>query len=281
MFNITILNSSISAMTPILLASLGGLFTLLVGRLNIALEGLILISAFTASSVYFVTGNIFLSILIAILVTILIAMLESLLNIYFKANIFIVGLGVNIFAIAITNLLSLKLFGHQGTIFGNQSVSNANDIFLFGDITITYITFFLCLLSFVLIYKTSFGLRLRAIGIDEEASIASKLHIKKYNIIAFMLSGFFSSLAGIYLFMSIKSYTPNMSSGKGWIALVIIYLGYKKPIGILIASFLFGISEIASNYMQGFLNIPSEIILATPFIISLILLIIYSVIHKK
>ena len=268
-------------MTPILLASLGGLFTLLVGRLNIALEGLILISAFTASSVYFVTGNIFLSILIAILVTILIAMLESLLNIYFKANIFIVGLGVNIFAIAITNLLSLKLFGHQGTIFGNQSVSNANDIFLFGDITITYITFFLCLLSFVLIYKTSFGLRLRAIGIDEEASIASKLHIKKYNIIAFMLSGFFSSLAGIYLFMSIKSYTPIMSSGKGWIALVIIYLGYKKPIGILIASFLFGISEIASNYMQGFLNIPSEIILATPFIISLILLIIYSVIHKK
>ena len=281
MFNITILNSSISAMTPILLASLGGLFTVLACRLNIALEGLILISAFTASSVYFVTGNIFLSIFIAIFVTILIAMLESLLNIYFKANIFIVGLGVNIFSIAITNLLSLKLFGHQGTIFGNQSISNANNIFSFGDITITYIAFFLCLLSFVLIYKTSFGLRLRAIGLDEESAIASKLHIKKYNIIAFMLSGFFSSLAGIYLFMSIKSYTPNMSSGKGWIALVIIYLGYKKPIGILIASFLFGISEIASSYMQGFLNIPSEIILATPFIISLILLIIYSVIQKK
>ncbi len=281
MFNITILNSSISAMTPILLASLGGLFTVLACSLNIALEGLILISAFTASSVYFVTGNIFLSIFIAIFVTILIAMLESLLNIYFKANIFIVGLGVNIFSIAITNLLSLKLFGHQGTIFGNQSISNANNIFSFGDITITYIAFFLCLLSFVLIYKTSFGLRLRAIGLDEESAIASKLHIKKYNIIAFMLSGFFSSLAGIYLFMSIKSYTPNMSSGKGWIALVIIYLGYKKPIGILIASFLFGISEIASSYMQGFLNIPSEIILATPFIISLILLIIYSVIQKK
>jgi len=279
--NITILGSSISAMTPILLASLGGLFTLLVGNLNIALEGLILISAFTASAVYFVTGNIFLSVLIAILVTMAIASLESLLNIYFKANIFIVGLGVNIFAIAITNLLSLKLFGHKGTIFTEQNSSSGAGIFLLGDTIITYGAFLLCLLSFILIYKTSFGLRLRAIGLDEEASLASKLHVKKYNIIAFMLSGFFSSLAGIYLFMSIKSYTPNMSSGKGWIALVIIYLGHKKPIGIIIASFLFGISEIASNYMQGFLNIPSEIILSLPFIISLVALIIYSVINKK
>lgn len=279
--NITILGSSISAMTPILLASLGGLFTLLVGNLNVALEGLILIAAFSASSVYFVTGNIFLSILIAILVTILVASLESLLNIYFKANIFIVALGVNIFAIAITNLLSLKLFGHQGTIFTEQNNTSGGDVFLLGDTIITYVAFILCLLSFILIYKTSFGLRLRAIGLDEEAAVASKLHIKKYNIIAFMLSGFFSSLAGIYLFMSVKSYTPNMSSSKGWIALVIIYLGYKKPIGILIASLLFGLSEIASNYMQGFLNIPSEIILATPFIISLVALIIYSVINKK
>lgn len=281
MSNISILNSSISAMTPVLLASLGGLFTLLVGNLNIALEGLILISAFTVSSVYFITGNILLSIIIAILVTVVISMLESLLNIYFKANIFIVALGINMFALAATSIISLKLFGHKGTIFIELNRDNVKNVFMFGDNIITYISWFLCIVSFILIYKTPFGLRLRAIGIDKEAAIASKLHIKKYNIIAFMLSGFFASLTGIYLFMSVSSYTPNISSGKGWIALVIIFLGYKKVLGVLIASFLFGISEIASNYMQGFLKIPSDIILAFPFVISLIALVIYSIINKS
>ncbi len=277
-----ILSTSIGLMTPILLSSLGGLFTVLVGSLNISLEGLILISAFITASTYVITGNIFLSIFIAMVITVLIAIIEILINLYFKANIFIIGLGVNMFAVAITSILSMKMFGHKSGIFvDNLNISEYgfNGEFMFN--IIVYLSIALCIVSYILIYKTPFGLRLRAIGIDKSSALASNLNIKKYKIIAFALSGAFASLAGSYLFMTVSSYTPNMSAGKGWIALVLIYLGYKKPFGILLASFIFALSEALSIYMQGAFDIPLDIILAIPFIISLLSITIYSRFRKE
>ena len=277
-----ILSTSIGLMTPILLSSLGGLFTVLVGSLNISLEGLILISAFITASTYVITGNIFLSIFIAMVITVLIAIIEILINLYFKANIFIIGLGVNMFAVAITSILSMKMFGHKSGIFVDNLNINEygfNGEFMFN--IIVYLSIALCIVSYILIYQTPFGLRLRAIGIDKSSALASNLNIKKYKIIAFALSGAFASLAGSYLFMTVSSYTPNMSAGKGWIALVLIYLGYKKPFGILLASFIFALSEALSIYMQGAFDIPLDIILAIPFIISLLSITIYSRFRKE
>ena len=292
MNKLSIINTAMHIMCPLLFASLGGLYTLLVGSLNIALEAYILISAFTVASMYFITGNILLSIIIAIIVTMIFAIIQSLINIKLKSNIFIVGVGLNIFALAITNIVSIKLFNHKGVIFtpelnmesllknSESGVPIIGDIF-FGYNIFVYLSWALCILSYILLYKTPFGLRLRSIGIDIDSALSSNINIVKYKIIAYCISAIFCSLAGIYLFISISSYTPSMSAGKGWIALVIIFLAHKKIPAIFIVSFLFAISDAFSNYAQAIFNIPSEFILAIPFIISFALLVIYAMIKKK
>lgn len=285
---LTIINNALNIMPPILLASLGGLFTSIAGTLNIALEGYILISAFTVALVYTITGNLFLSIITSVFVTILISFLQSVVNIKLKTNPFISALGVNMFCSGMAAVVSQKLFNHKGVIYLNitplkiiglsfkEKIPVLGEL-LFGYNIFVYMSFILCFLCFLIIYHTSFGLRLRSVGFDEEASLASSININKYKIISFMISGFFSSLAGIYLFLTVGSYVPNISAGYGWIALVLIYIGLKKPSIILMSSFIFSLSEVISNYAQGAFNVASDFILAIPFAVSLIFMILYSV----
>lgn len=276
--------------TPILLAALGGLFTYLAGNLNIALEGLILISAFSAAASYIITGNLIISIITAIFITIAISAMQSFISVKMKANNFIVGLSINMLAVGITGVISMRLFNHKGVIFieglalKNYLVFLENKLpfignILFGHTLPTYASWVLYVICYIIIYKTPFGLRLRSIGFDSNSAIS--INIDKYKIMSFLISGFFSSLVGIYLVLSIGSYIPNMSAGKGWIALVIIYLGQNKPAGIFLAALLFSVSDNVSNYAQGSLNAPVDFILAIPFIICFISLVLYSVIKYR
>lgn len=284
------LHNVIAGATPLLLASLGGLFTSLSGNLNIALEGLILTSAFSAGLSYIITGNLFFSIVIAIIATIALSALQSLITVKMKANNFIVGLSINMLSLGATSVVSLRLLNHKGVIFLEglkvkyyftqlqENIPFLGNI-LFGYSLLTYISIVLCIVSYIVIYKTPFGLRLRSVGFDSESLVS--INVDKYKIISFLISGFFSSLAGIYLVLSIGSYIPNMSAGKGWIALVVIYLGRQKLIGIFLASLLFSVSDLLSNYAQGIMNVPADFILAIPFIVCFIFLVIYSIISNK
>ena len=271
--------SSIMVMsTPILLAALGGLLTELAGVLNIALEGLMLIGAFSAILITEITGSTLLGSIGAALSGAGLAFIFGFITLRFKANIFITGLATNLFAIGITNYLSSLIFGTKGVIrftnFPKLSTIAGNNIF-------DYLGILLTGLLVGILYKTVFGLRLRATGLSSIVVKIKGIDSYKIQMKSILISGALSGLGGAALALNLGAYVPNMIAGRGWIALVAIYLGRKHPIGIFIASVFFAGTVYFSNAAQGIFLIPSDLILGFPYLITFIGMIIFSILRSR
>ena len=148
---------------------------------------------------------------------------------------------------------------------------------LSGHTFVVYAGWLLLVLAWLVIYKTPFGLRLRGAGLSGDTVRSLGLRPRRYRLAGVLISGFTCGLAGAGLALSLAAYVPNLTAGRGWIALVAIYLGGRKPWGILAACLLFGCAESLSNYAQGAINIPADFILAFPYLITLAALIVYSI----
>ena len=286
---ITILRSSLAIMTPLLLAATGGLFTELSGMLNIALEGLMLIGAFASIVGTALTGNPLFGILIGIAGTVAVAALLGFVTLYLKSNVFITGLATNLFASGITVVLAFHLFGNKGVVVFEtvQSLPRwdlplLRDIPIISDLfnhhhVLVYLSWILLILASWVLYRTPFGMRLRAAGLHEKTLISLGLQPKRYRFIAFLISGLSCALAGAILSLNLGAFVPNITSGKGWIALVVIFLGHRRPLGLFFAALLFGFADAFSNYAQGLWNIPADFILAIPYLFTLLVMILLSV----
>jgi simple sugar transport system permease protein len=289
-YSVPLVFNAVEIMTPFLLAGIGGLFTELAGMLNIALEGLMLAGAFFSIVFAAATGNLFLGIAMGVLSSMLLALLFGTITLKLRANVFITGLATNLFASGFTVVLAYQLFHTKGVIqFQNipklpvlvvpdflQRIPILGDI-LFGHNIIVYLTWALVLLSAIVIYRTPFGLRLRGTGINADTIVSLGLSPQKYQLAGILISGFTCGLAGAMLTIRIAAFVPEITSGRGWIALVAIYLGNKTPFGIAVASFVFGLTESFSNYAQGAIKIPSDFILALPYVITVAAMILYAV----
>ncbi|MBG0767187.1 ABC transporter permease [Sphaerochaeta sp.] len=285
---IPVLHSAVAIMTPLLLAAMGGLFTELSGMLNIALEGLMLTGAFTSIIFTFYTGNMVVGILIGILCTMALAALLGSITLHLKSNVFITGLATNLFASGLTVVLSFRLFGNKGVVvfeeIGDlprlsipflQRIPVIGDLFI-GHHILVYISWILLLITSLVLYKTPFGFRLRAAGLHETTLVSLGMRPQRYRFIAFLISGFTCALAGAVLTLNLGAFVPNITSGKGWIALVVIFLGQKKPLGLLLAALVFGFADAFSNYAQGAWNIPADFILAIPYLFTLLAMVGFS-----
>ncbi len=292
-FSIPLLHNSISIMTPFLLAGIGGLMTELAGMLNIALEGLILIGAFFSVVFAASTGSLFLGVFFGIMMTILVSFIFGAITLYLKANVFITGLATNLLAGGLTTVLSFYLFGTKGILIFRElpslpifnvpilhGIPVIGDI-LFGHNILVYLGWLIVVVAWIVIYKTPFGYRLRGTGSNPEAMIAIGLKPQNYQMAGILISGFTCGLAGAVLTLNLGLYVPYISSGRGWIALVIIILGGRTPFGILGAAFLFGLAESLSNYAQGFMDIPADFILAFPYMITVAVIVILSMIQQR
>ncbi len=288
-FPVPLLHNTIGIMTPFLLAAIGGLFTELAGMLNIALEGLMLIGAFFSVVFVAATGNLFLGILLGIGMSIFMAYIFGLISLRLRANVFISGLATNLFASGITVVLAFQIFGNKGVIrFENlptlptlsipaiQKIPVIGDIFI-GHNIFVYLSWIAVVVAAIVIYKTPFGLRIRGTGLNPSTIESLGLKPKRYQMYGILISGFTCGLAGAMLTLNMGAFVPEITSGRGWIALVAIYLGNKTPVGILLASLVFGFAESLSNFAQGAINIPADFILAFPYIITVVAMIAYSV----
>jgi len=277
---IAVLKSALTILIPILFAATGGLFPALAGMLNISLEGLLLMGAFSSLAVFFHTGNIFLSAAAAVCAAMLLSVLHAFTVFKLRANVFITGLAVNLLSSGLCIVLSDKFFNTRGVItaqFTGNSVLNS------GDLTSWYLVIGLVFLVIVhiSIYRTPFGYRLRACDKNHEALSSLGLSPKTYRIAALLISGFFCGIGGSFLSLNLGVFVPGMAAGRGWIALVVIFLGGRKPFGLLAAVFIFAVAESLSNNAQGFLKIPADFILVFPYILTLIAMIAVSVFPKK
>ncbi|MCL1931682.1 MAG: ABC transporter permease [Treponema sp.] len=268
------LHSAVIIMTPLLFAATGGLFPALAGMLNIALEGLLLIGAFAAVAAVYYTGSFAAGIIAAMCISVLLSALLAFTTMNLRSNVFITGLAVNLLAAGLTVVLSYYLFNTRG-VFVLHDIKNLNqNVYI-------YASWLLLLVSWVIIYHTPFGYRLRACDKHPDALVSLGIYPDIYRWAAFLVSGFFCGIGGSFLSLNLGAFVPNMTAGKGWIALVVIFLGGRRPLGLIAAAFVFGLAESFSNYAQGLFNIPADFILSMPYLLTLLAMVLVSVWVKR
>lgn len=257
----------------LLIVALGGLVAERSGVLNIGLEGMITIGAFVGVAARVQGASPALAIALAGLCGVVPALLFGQFSLRWEANPFIVGLAINLLAAGAVPLMSEALFSTRGSI---RVSGRGVPIW-----SVTIVAVVGLVLTWVGLYRTVPGLRLRVAGEQPDWLRANGVGVKRYRLMGLVLSGVFSSVAGALLALRIGAYLPSISSGRGWIALVIIYLGYRTPLGLAAAALFFGLMDAAAVRAQAMVAIPPTILLALPYAVTVIAFVSYSAIFRR
>jgi ABC-type uncharacterized transport system permease subunit len=285
---IGLINGTISGATPILLAALGGTYTYYAGVFNIAMEGMMLTGAFGA-----VLGSYFfhswpMGILFAILFSLVMAIIFILFAVVLHADEFVTGIALNLFAVGATTYLLRQTFKVKG-VFSNPGIIPIPQVdiplldripvagqILSGQNLVVYLTVLAIILTAYLVFRTRFGLRLRAAGFNSaclDSSGVSTARVRVYSLIA---CGVLCGLAGAFLSLGyVRLFAENMSAGRGWISLAAIILVSGNPWGIALISVVFGFFDGMGLLMQGY-SVPSQFTSMVPYMATLAALYVYS-----
>ncbi len=288
-----LINGMISGATPILLAALGGSFTFYAGVFNIAMEGMMLTGAFFAvlGSYYFQSWLV--GILLAVLGSLLLAVIFVVFAVGLHTDEFITGIALNLFAVGTTTYLLRQIFKVKGVFSapGILAIPNVNIPFveqipflgqiLSGQNLMVYVTVLSTLVSAYLVFKTRFGLRLRAAGYNAPSLDSSGVSSARMRVWSLLVCGVLCGLAGAFLSLGyVRLFAENMSAGRGWISLAAIILVNGNPWGIAVISLVFGFSDGLGLLLQGY-AIPAQFTAMVPYIATLIALYFYSVRGRK
>ena len=271
-FTVALIWSTIRLSTPLILAALGGLFSERSGVINIALEGMMLAGAFTAAAVTYAVGNPFVGLVAGMMAGMLIAAIHAVACIRYKADQVVTGTAINILMIGMPAFLSGAFFLSSGS---TPQIPKEHLI----PWTPIVMALVLVPLSWYVLYKTPFGLRLRSVGENPEAADAAGVPVARMRYAGVLLSGVLAGLGGAYLSIGQSSlFTRNMTSGRGFIALAALIFGKWRPFQTLLACLLFGFTEAISIQMQGVVKLPSgddipvQFIQMVPYVLTIVVL---------
>jgi general nucleoside transport system permease protein len=265
-FNYALIASTIRLSTPLILAALGGLYSERGGVINIALEGMMLAGAFTAAAVTVFTHSPWAGLLAAVIAGLVVAALHAVVTINYRADQVVSGAAINILFLGVPALLSGALFESTGAtpqLPRDQTMPN----------TLVYLAFILVAVTAYVIYRTRFGLRLRAVGENPEAAMAAGVSVTRMRYAGVLISGALAALGGAYLSIGQSSlFTRNMTAGRGFIALAALIFGKWDPVGALLACLFFGFAEAVAIRMQGTIDIPNQFIQMIPYVLTMVVL---------
>ena len=283
--SITLFAAAIRSAIPILFAALGGIFSERSGVLNIALEGIMLISAFSAVVGSYYTGNPWIGVLVGVIGGTLASLIHAFMCIHLRADQAIVGTGINILGIGLPNFLMLKIWGQQGISPIVERI-NVWKIPIIGDIPIigpiigrhsplVYIGLMLVPITYFIIFKTRFGLRLRSVGENPQAADTVGINVYRMRYWGVLLSGVLASLGGAYLSVSFLSqFVTVMTAGRGFIGLAAMIFGRWNPYGALAACLLFGFADALQSAAQASgIPIAPQFLLALPYVLTIVALV--------
>lgn len=267
-----IILAAVRISAPLVLGALGGLYSEKSGVVNIAIEGLMLIGAFAAVVVSWLTGNPWLGILGAIAAGMTFALIHAVIAIRFKGNQTISGTAINMISSALTIYLMRMIFNTEGL---SPSVKKLPQwgIGNFSFNPVVYFAFALVAVTWFVIYKTKLGLHIWAVGEHPAAADTIGINVEKIRYLGVVVSGALAGLAGACLSIGDgSSFQRNMTSGRGFMALAILIIGKWNPIGVLIAAFLFGLVDAFQISISSVVNIPSQFIAMIPYLVTLLAL---------
>jgi simple sugar transport system permease protein len=290
-FTIPLLFSTIRLATPLVLAAIGGLYSERSGVINIALEGLMLAGAFTAASITYYAHSPWVGLGAAIAAGAFVAYIIAVACIRFKADQVVTGTGINILFIGLPAVLSGALFLSSGStpqIPKENLLPNLDRLLprffpawrIFTDVSIiSLLALVIVLVTWYVLSRTPFGLRLRAVGENPEAADAAGVSVNRIRYAGVVMSGALAGIGGAYLSISQSSlFTRNMTAGRGFIALAALIFGKWRPVQTMLACLLFGFADAMTTQMQGVAKLPSgedipvQFIQLIPYVVTIVVL---------
>jgi simple sugar transport system permease protein len=280
-FLIGLLAATLRVATPLIFGTLGELFCERAGILNLGIEGIMFLGAFVGFAVAFTTGSLGLGLLAAILAGILAGLLMGLLVVRLGVNQHVSGLGLTLL------LTGISLFSYR-LVFGERSVQPSIESFgkvsllgslpilgpVFDQYALTYIAVLIIPVAAWILYRTSFGLNIRAVGENPEAADAAGINVYRVRYLALAIGGALMAAGGAFLSLAqLGSFIFGIISGRGWVCIALIIFANWEPIRVLWGALLFGgVSALQLRLQSTGLKLPYELFLALPYLATILAL---------
>lgn len=288
-----IISASLLSAAPLIFTALGGVFSERSGVVNIGLEGLMIIGAFT-SIVFNLTFSKtlgawtpWIALVVAMLVSGIFALIHALATISFRADQTVSGIAINFLALGLAMFLIKKIYGKGQTdtiteYFRQVNIPGLSHIPIIGPLLfkgITYPSYLALIVAFIvwyILFKTPFGLRLRAVGEHPMAADTMGINVIKMRYMAVFLSGIFGGIGGAIYAQSITlNFSQSTISGQGYMALAAMIFGKWNPLGAMGAALFFGFAQslsIIGNSIAYLKDIPSVFLLIAPYVLTILAL---------
>lgn len=295
---IELAQSTVRLSTPLILAALAGLFTERAGIFDIGLEGKMLGAAFAAGCVAYISQSVYMGLLAAVLVSVLLSLVHGYASITQRGSQIVSGVAINFVVAGSTVILGEAWFRQGGRTpalsadgrFGTVTLPFADAVrdvpilgplysgLLSGHSPLTYLAFLMVPVSWWILYRTRFGLRLRAVGENPGAVDTAGISVIWLRYRGVICCGILCGIAGAYLSLAAGAgFTKGMTAGKGYIALAALIFAKWRPKNILFACLLFGFLDAFAIRYQGYAfpligKVPVQLMQALPYILTVILL---------
>jgi general nucleoside transport system permease protein len=267
--------------TPLAFAALGGLFSERSGVVNIALEGMMLMGAFFAIMAADKLDSWWLGLLAGILAGGVAALVHAFFSIHLRADQIVGGTAINFLALGVTGYLFIDIYGTEGTPTDIPGIPNVNLSFIdgipligdiFGDLNLMiWIAIGLVLATWVVVFRTPAGLRIRSVGEHPRAADTVGINVYAVRYAAVILSGMLAAAGGAYLSIGfLHSFNEGMTSGRGFIALAALIFGNWRPFGAAAACLLFGFSSALSDRLPIYSESYAVLFKSLPYVLTLI-----------
>ena len=287
---LALVSSMIRATTPLLFAALGGLFSERSGVVNIALEGIILFGALAAA----VTAQLieapflreslsarvwyapWLGVVAAMIAGGIIGWIHAVVSIRYKADQIISGTAINLMGVGIPAVILSGLYNNTATSTPIRNRLPAWELFGIDGLAfspLVYLAFLLVPITWFVVFRTPFGLRLRSVGEHPEAADSLGVNVFRMRYVGVVLSGVLAGLAGAYLSIgNVNQFVSEMSGGRGFIVLAALIFGKWHPLGVFGATLLFGAFQASEVLLGGGRILPPTVVQSLPYILTMIVL---------
>ena len=290
-FSVGLFQQMLRSATPVALAGMGGLMTEHAGIMNIGMDGMILMGAFTAVAVSVVTGSALLGVLAAILVGMLVGLFFALFVVKFKSDEFIIGTALNILADGLTVFLLWALFNVRGTLRTDAGLPNVKMALvekipfvgqvLSGNSLFVYLTWALVLAMFALVYKTPYGFWVRAAGEKPGTLKTAGISPDRVKWASSVLCGAFCGLAGAQLALgNVTMFSEGMSNSRGYVAFACVIFGGANPVKVYLAALMFGFFDALGYRLQEY-NISADLTAIIPYVITVVMMVYVVVMSNR
>lgn len=267
--------------TPLIFGTLGELFSERAGILNLGIEGIMLLGAFTGFAAAYHTESLWLGVLAACLVGILAGLLMALMTVFLGVNQHVSGLGITLFCTGLAYYAFRVIFGtpaHPPQITPFEQVDLLVNVAVLGPILrqypLTYYAILLVPVAWWVLYRTNFGLKIRSVGENPEAADAAGINVYGVRTVSLMIAGGFMGVGGAFLTLStLGFFTFDIIAGRGWVCIALVIFANWMPTRVLWGAFIFGgVSALQLRLQLTGVRFPYELFLTLPYVATIIAL---------